>query len=140
MLGDFVMTDADHFEFNGNGVSIEYIPMGAGAVPHLTYQDAHRKLQLSGDEIRKDSGGLRGALTIDLERRIGLNTDTFTLFVPEVHVADGQRAKVTTVGITTETLGGALPDVLPLPIDHFTAIQLDGFAEKRTGILPLSDA
>jgi hypothetical protein len=134
------MTDADHFEFNGNGVSIDYIPLGAGAVPHLTYQDARRKLQFTGDEIRTGNGGLRGALTIDLERRIGLNTDTFTLFVPEVHVADGQRAEITTVGITTETLGGALPDVLPLPIDHFTAIRLDGFAEKRTGVLPLSDA
>jgi hypothetical protein len=86
-------------------------------------------------DLLTDSG-----LTIDLERRIGLNTDTFTLFVPEVQVADGQRAKISTVGITTETLGGALPDVLPLPIDHFTAIQLNGFAEKRTGILPLNDA
>jgi hypothetical protein len=134
------VTDADHFEFNGHGVSIDYTPLGAGAVPHLTFQDGRRKLQFSGDEIRMGNGGLRGALTIDLERRIGLNTDTFTLFVPEVHVADGQRAEITTVAITTETLGGALPDTLPLPIDHFTAIQLDGFAEKRTGILPLSDA
>jgi hypothetical protein len=133
------MADADHFQFNGHGVSIDYLPQGAGAVPHLTYQDGHRQLQFTGDQIRKGNGGLRGALTIDLERRIGLNTDTFTLFVPEVLVADGQRAEVTTVAITTETLGGALPDVLPLPIDHFTAIQLHGFAEKRTGILPLND-
>jgi hypothetical protein len=133
------MTDADHFEFTGNGVSIDYIPMGAGAVPHLTYQDAHRTLQFSGDEIRRGNGGLRGAITFDLEPRIGLNVDTFTLFVPEVLVADGQRAEISTIGITTETLGGALPDVLPLPIDHFTAIQLDGYAEKRVGVLPLSN-
>ena len=133
------MADADHFAFTGNGVSIDYVPLGAGAVPHLTYQDAHRKLQFSGDQIRKGNGGLRGALTVDLEPRIGLNTDTFTLFVPEVLVADGQRAEVATVAITTETLGGALPDTLPLPIDHFTAIPLAGFAEKRTGVLPLSD-
>jgi len=139
-MGGFAMTDADHFELKGNGVSIDYISLGAGAVPHLTYQAGRRTLQFSGDEIRKGNGGLRAALTVDLERRIGPNTDTFTLFVPEVHVADGQRATVTTVGITTETLGGPLPDILPLPIDHFNAIRLDGFAEKRTGILPLGDA
>ncbi len=132
------MTDADHFQFTGNGVSVDYLPMGAGAVPHLTYHDARRTLQFSGYEIRKSNSGLRGAITVDLEPRIGLNTDTFTLLVPEVHVTDGQRARVTTVGITTETLGGALPDTLPLPIDHFTAIQMTGFAEKRTGVLPLS--
>jgi len=134
------MTDADHFEFNGNGVSVDYLPLGAGGVPYLTYQDADRTLQFSGDEIRKGNGGLRGAVTVDLERRVGLNIDTFTLFVPEVHVGYGQRTSVTTVGITTETLGGALPDTLPLPIDHFTAVQLDGYAEKRAGNLPRGGA
>lgn len=134
------MTDADHFEFSGNGVSVDYLPLGAGAVPYLTYQDADRTLRFSGDEIRKGNGGLRGAVTVDLESRVGLNIDTFTLFVPEVRVGDGQRTDVTTVGLTTKTLGGALPDTLPLPIDHFTAVQLDGYAEKRTGNLPRSDA
>jgi len=132
------MSDADHFEFSGNGVSVDYLPMGAGAVPYLTYQDAHRTLTFCGDQIRR-SGGLRGAVTVDLEPRIGLNIDTFTLFVPEVRLAYGQRARVTTVGLVTETLGGALPDVLPLPIDHFTAFRMEGFAEKRRGVLPRNE-
>jgi len=133
------MTDADHFQLSGSGVFVDYLPMGAGAVSYLTYQDVHRTVRFCGDQIRRSSD-LRGAVTVDLEAGLGLNVVTFTLFVPEVRVANGRRAKITTVGLVRETLGGALPDQLPLPIDHFTAIQMTGFAEKRTGVLPWNES
>ena len=132
------MADADHFEFTGHGVHVDYLPLGAGAVPHLSYQDADRKLTFVGGDIRIGTGDPRGGVTVDLERGPNRDTVTFTLFVPEVQVADGERATVSTIAVTTDTVAGTTRTArLPLVVDQYSAIRLHGFAEKRTGVQPL---
>lgn len=65
-------TSPDHYQLSGGGISITYLPTGAGGLVHLQYQDGLRTLNFTGDQIRTvevpDIGSIV-SVTLIIDRR-----------------------------------------------------------------------
>jgi hypothetical protein len=119
----------DRFELSGGGVRVGYESQGAGAVPHLVYEDKEQELRFSGDQIRPVGGDLGGSVTVQLSSVPDLSVVTFTLLVPEVHHRDGEeRVEIRTFGIRTLTRTGIAPSAIFGQINEYSIVELHGVA------------
>jgi hypothetical protein len=126
------------YQLTGAGISINYIPSGAGGQPFFTYQDLHRTLHFFGKEIQQaEVADLGTVVSVTLVITIDLGSTTFSVLLPRVNLPDhlGASAFIRTEGITTVHSLSFAPGVNLGQRDTYTVAALSGTASL--GIVPL---
>src|SRR5215510_4206106 len=134
-------TSPNQFHLQGGGIAVSYFPEGFGPVTpggagRLTYQDAHRSLNLAGQDVRVvEVPDLGTVVSVTLVRTVDVGSTSFSLLVPQVVLPQPPGpVHVRTEGITTvhrafaATIGHAQRE-------SYTVTTLVGTASR--GILPL---
>ena len=94
----------DHYQLSGGGISITYLPTGAGGLSHLQYQDAQRTLNFSGDQIRRvDVDDIGSIVSVTLMITVDTGSTSFSVLIPKTTLQNttGASAHIHTEGITT---------------------------------------
>lgn len=94
----------DVFHLHGGGITIAYMPTGAGGLAHLSYQDPFRTLSFTGDQIRRvDVPDLGTIVSVTLVMTIDSGSTTFSVLLPQVSLPQqlGASVPISTDGITT---------------------------------------
>lgn len=94
----------DSYHFFGDGISVSFLPVGAGGVAHFTYHDSQRTLQFTGDQIRKvQVSDLGTVISVTLVMTVDSGSTTFSLLLPAINLPNQRGASVgiSTEGITT---------------------------------------
>ena len=77
----------NEFQLAGKGVQITYLTSDRDGKPHLTYKDAECDRSFTADEIRIQQSELGTLVTVTLGYLPDVGSDTFTLIIPQVRVA-----------------------------------------------------
>jgi hypothetical protein len=131
-------TAPDHYQLSGGGISITYLPKGAGGVAHLLYQDAQRTLNFSGDQIRTvEVPDIGTIVSVTLILTVDTGSTTFSVLIPRTTLqsAVGSSAHIRTEGITTVHRFSVLPASLLGQDELYTVTPLHGTASDV--IIPL---
>jgi hypothetical protein len=126
------------FELSGGGIDVTFLPSGAGGVAHFSYQDAHRSLQFSGDQIRSvDVPDLGTVVSVTLVLTPDSGSTTFSVLIPQVNLDNqhGSSASVCTDGITTHHRFSLIPQLLRGQLERYHVTPLYGTASLA--IIPL---
>lgn len=105
-------TAPDHYQLSGGGISITYLPVGAGGLAHLQYQDSQRTLNFTGDQVRKvDVPDLGSIVSVTLSLTVDSGSTTFSVLIPQTTLSNtlGSSAHISTDGITTVHRFGLVP-------------------------------
>jgi hypothetical protein len=131
----------NQYHLHGGGISVSYFPDGFGPVTtgggRFTYQDAHRALNFTGQEIRTaDVPDLGTVVSVTLVRTVDTGATTFSVLLPRVTLPGqtGAAVHIHTDGITTvhRAFVGMIGHT---QAEIYTVTSLSGTA--RRGILPL---
>jgi hypothetical protein len=94
----------NHYQLSGAGISITYLPVGAGGLAHLEYQDAQRTLNFTGDQIRTvEVPDIGSIVSVTLTITVDSGSTTFSVLIPRTTLQNvtGSSAHLRTDGITT---------------------------------------
>jgi hypothetical protein len=94
----------NHYQLSGGGISITYLPVGAGGLAHLLYQDTQRTLNFTGDQIRSvEVPDLGTVVSVTLMITVDSGSTTFSMLIPKVTLQNttGASAHIHSEGITT---------------------------------------
>ena len=131
-------TSPNHYQLAGGGISITYLPVGAGGLAHFQYQDSQRNLSFTGNQIRKvDVPDLGTVVSVTLILTVDSGSTTFSVLIPQTTVQNmtGASAHIQTEGITT-VHRFALAPVFNLGQDElYTVTSMHGTASLT--IIPL---
>ncbi len=131
-------TAPDHYQLSGGGISITYLPTGAGGVSHLQYQDAQRTLNFSGAQIRTvEVPDIGSIVSVTLILTVDSGSTTFSVLIPKTTLqsAPGSSAHIRTEGITTVHRFSILPAALLGQDELYAVTALHGTASDV--IIPL---
>jgi len=136
------LASANQYHLSGGGLTISYFPYGLGPIgpagaTQLVYQDGHRSLRFTADEVRTvDVPDVGTLVSVTIQESIDIGSTSFTLIVPVVQLPDGlgASAHITTDGITTthRILAGAIGHA---QTETYVVTRLTGTASR--GLLPL---
>lgn len=115
------------FAVNGAGLHVTYASTGLGGEPHFTYQDAQRTLTFDGANIEASDTEAGTIVSVPIEKTVDAGFTSFSLVVPRVHLANGQSAHITTVGITA-LHRGTIDTPLLGQLDTYRTVRLSGTA------------
>jgi len=76
------------FQLSGEGVEITYMTNGLDGKPRFTYKDAEYNRSYIGDKIRIEQSELGSLVSVTLDIKPDVGSDTVTLIVPRVRVAE----------------------------------------------------
>lgn len=105
-------TSPNHYQLSGGGISVTYLPTGAGGLAHLQYQDSQRTLNFSGNQIRRvDVPDLGSVVSVTLMLTVDSGSTTFSVLIPQTTLQNvlGASAHIHTEGITTVHRFGLVP-------------------------------
>jgi hypothetical protein len=94
----------DHYTLHGGGITVTYLPTGAGGMAHLTYQDPIRSLSFTGQQIRSvDVPDLGTIVSVTIVLTVDSGSSTFSVLIPAVTLPNhlGASAVIHSEGITT---------------------------------------
>src|SRR5579872_1837603 len=131
-------TSPNHYQLSGCGISITYLPVGAGGLAHLQYQDAQRTLNFSGQQIRTvDVPDLGEVVSVTLNLTVDNGSTTFSVLIPKTTLvnATGSSAHIQTDGITTVHRFSLVPASDLGQDEIYTVAHLHGTASSM--IIPL---
>ena len=94
------LNDANLFDITGP-IVVNYTTSSIAGVPLLSYADAERTLNFSGDEITRVDVPAGEVVTVTLEDVVDAFVRTFTLLVPKVRLSMGSEVEFDAVGIET---------------------------------------
>jgi hypothetical protein len=126
------------YELSGHGIEITFLPVGAGGIAHLSYQDAHRSLQFSGEQIRTVAvADLGTVVSVTLVLTPDSGSTTFSVLLPQVNLDNqrGSSAPIHTDGITTHHRFSLIPQLLRGQLERYHVTPLQGTASLV--IIPL---
>lgn len=131
-------TAPDHYELSGGGISIVYLPVGAGGLAHFQYRDSQRNMNFTGDQIRKmEVPDLGTVVSVTLELTVDSGSTTFSVLIPRTVLSNttGSSTHIRSEGITTVHKFSLVP-VLDLGQDDiYTVTRMHGTASNV--IIPL---
>ena len=117
---------ANKFELSGSGIQIVYILGGNPTFPSLTFTEGATKKTFTPAQITTDTSGLGTLVSVALVQTVDTGGTRFGFFLPDVQVARGQTAPVSTVGVF-EMFSG--PDSVPRRTTTWQCVHLHGTAE-----------
>ena len=97
------------FTLAGGGLTVTLALSGIDGKPHFQYQDIHRALQFTGDEITIEDTALGTLASVVIVRTVDVGSTVFTLLVPQVNLAGATSHVISTIGVTAmhrTTIGG----------------------------------
>jgi hypothetical protein len=100
------LNEANLFDFTGP-IVINYSRSSIAGRPQLSYADAERSLNFSGEEITRVDVAVGELVTVTLEDLVDAFVRTFTILVPKVQLAGGGEVEFDTVGLETVDRSGA---------------------------------
>src|SRR5712691_1143071 len=80
--------ESQEFQLAGECVQITYLTSDRDGKPHLTYKDAEYDRSFTGDEIRIQQSEPGALATVMLRYLPDVGSDTLTLIIPQVRVAE----------------------------------------------------
>lgn len=125
---------ANRFVLQGNGVEVEYTIGANPSFTALTVTEHGNPKNFKPAQITTDNTGLGTLVSVPLVQTIDTGGTRFGFFLPQVQLAVGQSAAVTTIGVT-ETFSG--PDSFPHRPTTWSCVHLHGKAEEV--IVPLAE-
>ena len=87
------------FEFSHGDTKITYAPASFGGEPQLSYSGPMGRYTFAGDEIQAYQSARGLEISVTLDEVSHLRTNTLTVFVPDVDLADTNEHSFRTVGI-----------------------------------------
>jgi hypothetical protein len=94
------LDEANLFNITGP-IVVNYSRSSIAGVPQLSYADAERTLNFSGDEITRVDVAAGELVTVTLQDAVDAFVCTFTILVPKVRLARGDEVEFDAVGIET---------------------------------------
>jgi hypothetical protein len=128
----------NHYELSGHGIDVTFLPVGAGGVAHFSYQDAHRAMQFSGNQIRSvPVPDLGTVVSVTLVLTPDSGSTTFSVLLPQVNLDNqrGSSAPISTDGITTHHRFSLVPQLLRGQLERYHVTPMHGTASLA--IIPL---
>ena len=125
------------YQLAGSGIHVSYRTAGFRA-PFVTYQDAHRSLSFSGDQVRVvEVADLGTVVSVTLTLTVDAGSTSFSFLVPRINLPGhiGASAPVHTEGVTTVHRLSLAPQFDLGQRDTYTVISLRGTASLA--IVPL---
>lgn len=130
------MLTPNEYRLSGHHLDLEYLPTGPGAEPFFSYQDPTRSLAFRGTEVEVVQTAAGQLVSVVIVRTVDIGDTTFSVLIPRVNLADGQKsAPVRTVGITAIHRTSLAPGLGHGQTDSYSTVQLVGTATN--GIIPL---
>jgi hypothetical protein len=126
------------YELSGHGIDVTFLPSGAGGLAHFSYQDSHRSMQFSGDQIRSVAvRDLGTVVSVTLVLTPDSGSTTFSVLLPDVNLDNhrGASAPVYTDGITTHHRFSLVPQLLRGQLERYHVTPMHGTASLA--IIPL---
>lgn len=126
------------YELSGQGIDVTFLPVGAGGLAHFSYQDAHRSLQFSGDQIRTvEVADMGTVVSVTLVLTPDSGSTTFSVLLPQVNLDNhrGSSVAVNTDGITTHHRFSLVPQLLRGQLERYHVTPMHGTASLV--IIPL---
>jgi len=120
----------DLYQLAGGGMQVSYRTTGFRA-PFVTYQDAHRSLTFSGDQVRLvEVPDLGTSVSVTLMLTVDAGSTSFTFLVPRVNLPNqiGASTPIHTDGITTVHRFSIAPQFDLGQLDSYTVVPLRGTA------------
>ncbi len=126
------------YELTGGGITVSYIPSGAGGQAFFTYHDGHRTLSFHGVAIRRvEVPDLGAVVSVTTVPSVDSGSTTFSILIPAVNLPDqrGAMATIASEGITTVHRFSLVPALNGGQRELYTVTKMRGVAESR--IIPL---
>jgi len=131
-------TSPNHYQLSGCGISVTYLPVGAGGLAHFQYQDSQRTLNFSGNQIRTvDVPDVGDIVSVTLLLTVDSGSTTFSVLIPRTTLSNtsGSSAHIETDGITTVHRFSLVPAVDLGQDEIYNVTHLQGTASSI--IIPL---
>jgi hypothetical protein len=128
MSNGHTYVEANVFELQGGGLTIQYTKSSIAGVPILTFNHRGVKKSYRGDEIRSVDTELGQLVTVMVEVVPDLHTITLTLVVPGMNLDGGEGPVQTFAVFTTELTSIGGPRLVKGQLDRYDTIQLTGRA------------
>jgi hypothetical protein len=128
----------DVYELTGGGISVTYLPTGEGGQAHLTYQDAQRTLNFSGEQIRRVKvQDLGVVVSVTVAPTVDSGSTTFSILIPVVNLPNQRGAStfIASYGITTVHRFSVMPALNQGQREAYTVVPMTGNASLV--IIPL---
>jgi hypothetical protein len=131
-------TTPNFYELTGGGISVSYIPSGAGGQAFFTYHDGHRMQNFRGAEIRRievpDLGAIVSVTTVPT---VDSGSTTFSILVPVVNLPNqrGASAPIRSEGITTVHRFSLVAALNSGQREYYAVTPMRGTAEVK--VIPL---
>jgi hypothetical protein len=129
-----IMTDVkqpNSYELSGDEVELTYSTTSLDGSARLSFRDAQRKFDFSGEQIQTRATDLGMEVTVTLEVVADSRTVTLNLFVPAINLGQETEIQFTTAAIETTnhtTIGG--PSLITGPLQTYRVIELYGTAKS----------
>lgn len=119
----------DLFVLSGGGLHVSYSTTSIVGAPHFTYQDPHRTLNFSGNQIRTvDVPDLGTVVSVTIMLTVDSGSTTFSVLIPRVQLPGGQSVPIRTEGITTVHRFSLIPALNNGQRDFYSVTPLAGTA------------
>jgi hypothetical protein len=126
------MANANKYTLNGGGIEVIY-NIGIGvSFTALTFKEGSVTKEFKGAQITTTRTPLGELVSVELERSVDTGGSSFGFFLPVVEAAQGQKVRVTTLGVLFTFSG---PDTVPHRPTTWHGVHMHGTAE--TVIHPL---
>jgi len=125
------------YQLAGHGIYVSYRTAGFRA-PFVTYQDTHRSLTFSGDQVRLvEVPDIGTVVSVTLMLTVDSGSTTFSFLVPRVRLPNhiGASAPLHTESVTTVHRFSLAPQFDMGQLDTYTVVPLQGTASLA--IVPL---
>ncbi|HEX5758172.1 MAG TPA: hypothetical protein VF121_03165 [Thermoanaerobaculia bacterium] len=117
-------SEPNRFELRLGGTAIVYSTTGLTGQPQLTYDRDGESRSWSGDEIGREETTLGALVTVLLDAKPDLQTDTLSLLLPEVHLpANGTSDFKAVVLWTVHRTSKGGPKLVEGPIQIYTCVE-----------------
>lgn len=125
------LNEPNLYELAGDDVRVIYSTSSFDGSPRLSFQEAERKFDFSGEEIRTNATELGTEVTVTLEIVADEKSVTLTLLVPGVNLGKETEVSISTAAIETTnhtTFGG--PRLITGPLQTYRVFELHGSAKR----------
>lgn len=122
------MATPNSFDLSGSAIHIGYTTSGIDGKPHFSYHDASRSLSFNGPEIETIETVLGRVVSVSIFKTIDTGSTSFSVLIPRMNIAAGERAIVHTEGITTIHRFSLIEKLNTGQLDDYSVTPLRGSA------------
>jgi hypothetical protein len=118
------------YQLSGNNLHINYSTSGVDGKPHFNYQDAHKSLSFTGNEIRTEESDLGTVVSVTIQLTVDSGSTSFSVLIPRVNLTASESVQINTEGIVTIHRFSIIPAANHGQLDLYTATKLHGTATR----------